>query len=569
MIALYSFCLAVSVGMCFWYFLVDVRRSIVENIMLLVMALTNAGYLSLALQTNLTGALFSCKIYYSGACFLPMLFLFTVCEVCGIRLRKPVIVLLVSLQLFIFMSVCTIGYNSLFYSDAAIVMKNGICTLTRKYGPLHILHPVTMYLYFMGSLAVSIYAGVKKKYVIRRGIRAMIICEGLAVSYYLFEKILHIPYDFTPVVYIVLMAGAFIPIYQADVFAVVENEEVIREQLEKVGFISFDKKMNYMGANEYVRSLFQSLGKVSLGKPLDNPPEALVPLLAEVKQFISDYSSVKAHIHRTCSNLTVGNCTFETELHTLLSFRKKIAGVIIELRDVTDHIRVLELTGKYNEELNREVEHKTEQIRAIQEKMIMGMAQMVESRDLSTGGHIKRTSDVVRIFSEKLARSDLGFDEKFLRLVIRSAPMHDLGKIGVDDAVLRKQARFTDEEYRIMKTHAEIGSEIVKKVLTDIEEKDFIRVADNVAHYHHEKVNGTGYPCGLKGDEIPVEARIMALADVFDALVSKRCYKDAFGYDNAFSIIQEEADSHFDAALAKVFLSCRDELEAYYNSVEH
>ena len=223
---------------------------------------------------------------------------------------------------------------------------------------------------------------------------------------------------------------------------------------------------------------------------------------------------------------------------------------------------------RYNDELEKEVEEKTGRIKTIQEKTILGMAQMVESRDLSTGGHIKRTSDVVRIFSSKLVDANLGLDAQFLNLVIRSAPMHDLGKIGVDDAVLRKQGRFTDEEYAKMKKHSEIGYHMVSEILSGVEEPEFVRVAENVAHYHHEKINGTGYPEGLKGEEIPIEARIMALADVFDALVSKRCYKDAFSYERAYEIIEKDAGTHFDKKLAMVFLSCKEELERYYNASE-
>ena len=116
-----------------------------------------------------------------------------------------------------------------------------------------------------------------------------------------------------------------------------------------------------------------------------------------------------------------------------------------------------------------------------------------------------------------------------------------------------------------MKEHPAIGARIVKEVLTDVEAPDFVAVAVNVAHYHHEKVDGTGYPCGLKGTEIPVEARIMALADVFDALVSQRCYKEAFSFDKAFSIIAQDAGTHFDPELARVFLRCRPQLEYFYH----
>ena len=119
-----------------------------------------------------------------------------------------------------------------------------------------------------------------------------------------------------------------------------------------------------------------------------------------------------------------------------------------------------------------------------------------------------------------------------------------------------------------MKKHSEIGYHMVSEILSGIEEPEFVRVAENVAHYHHEKINGTGYPEGLKGEEIPIEARIMALADVFDALVSKRCYKEAYTYDKAFSIIEESVGTHFDPNLGKLFLKCRPQLEALYLMAE-
>ena len=143
--------------------------------------------------------------------------------------------------------------------------------------------------------------------------------------------------------------------------------------------------------------------------------------------------------------------------------------------------------------------------------------------------------------------------------------MHDLGKIAVDDSILRKPGKFTPEEYEKMKKHAAEGAVIVKKILDETNDKDFERIAVNVAHYHHEKWNGEGYPEHLKGTEIPLEARIMALADVFDALVSKRYYKDAYSYDDAFKIIEESIGSHFDPELGRIFLSVRPKLEELYD----
>lgn len=153
-------------------------------------------------------------------------------------------------------------------------------------------------------------------------------------------------------------------------------------------------------------------------------------------------------------------------------------------------------------------------------------------------------------------------------LELKAAPMHDLGKIAVDDRVLRKPGSFTPEEFEEMKKHSEKGAEIVTQILDGVNDEEFVAIARNITHYHHEKWNGQGYPEQLSGIDIPLEARIMALADVFDALVSKRCYKEKMDYDKAFEIIEESLGSHFDPELGKLFLKCRENLEAYYDSVE-
>lgn len=202
---------------------------------------------------------------------------------------------------------------------------------------------------------------------------------------------------------------------------------------------------------------------------------------------------------------------------------------------------------------------------SIQNSIIRGMAVMVESRDNSTGGHINRTSECVRVFIGKM-KSDGNFEvsNSFEEAIIKAAPMHDLGKIAVDDKVLRKPARFTPEEFEIMKRHAAEGARIVEEVLRESDDEEFKRIAVNVAHYHHEKWDGSGYPTGISGEAIPYEARIMALADVFDALVSKRCYKESMSFGEAFSIIEKSLGQHFDPVLGRFFISCRTELEELY-----
>ena len=226
------------------------------------------------------------------------------------------------------------------------------------------------------------------------------------------------------------------------------------------------------------------------------------------------------------------------------------------------------LADTFNE-MSSSIEEKTQKIYQIQNSIITGMATMVESRDNSTGGHIKRTSECVKLFISEIKKYDefKNLPDYFCADVIKAAPMHDLGKIAVDDSILRKPGNFTDEEYEKMKKHSEEGVKIIENVLSEVDDKNFKNIAINIAHYHHEKYNGQGYPDRLKGTEIPLEARIMALADVFDALVSKRCYKDTFSYDKAFSIIQDSLDSHFDPELGKIFIESRDKLEMLYSRI--
>ena len=565
MLTVYVICIIAAIALCTWYFQVDVRRSIVQNMMLLIMTVANIGYFMAALAKDYTGAVISKKIIYVGACFLPMLFFFSICEVCHIKIKRSIVLMMTFAQLFEFSMVCTIGYTGWFYKSVQYVYTQEGGTLLKEYGPLHILHPLTLYGYLLAAIIVGVYTISVKKNVEKRGLLAMLVCLGVASVSYVVQIAIDVKYDYTPIIYIIMMLGIIVPIYHSDLYDLVENEDVIREQLSGVGFVAFDGKLRYMGCNEYAKRVICELGSYEIGKPIPCPPGELQLTMKELELFLEDRKSVRRHRCVEGTNLKMRDQTYQVTIHSLMNHMMRCVGAILEIRDITDHTNMLELKQKYSEQLESEVWEKTERIREIQQRTILGMAQMVESRDLSTGGHIKRTSEVVRIFAKRLLESDMGFDKHFLHLVTRSAPMHDLGKIGVDDAVLRKQGKFTDEEYEKMKKHSEIGGKIVMDVLSGVEDKEFVKVAFNVANYHHEKVNGKGYPVGLVGEEIPIEARIMALADVFDALVSKRCYKDAFSYDRAFNIIEEDAGSHFDPKLAKLFLECRSELEAYYD----
>ena len=229
--------------------------------------------------------------------------------------------------------------------------------------------------------------------------------------------------------------------------------------------------------------------------------------------------------------------------------------------------KLVVMQKNYNDDLQKEVEIKTERILALHNQLILGIAMMIEGRDNSTGGHIRRTSKAIEILIEEIRKDDdFGLSDEFCNNLIKAAPMHDLGKITISDAILCKPGKFTPEEYEVMKTHAAQGAKILHNILAESEDVKFRELAENVAHYHHEHFDGTGYPCGLKGEEIPLEARIMAVVDVYDALVSKRTYKERYSFDKANEIIVSLMGSQFDPRLEKYYQKARAKLESYYLS---
>ena len=213
-----------------------------------------------------------------------------------------------------------------------------------------------------------------------------------------------------------------------------------------------------------------------------------------------------------------------------------------------------------------DIKKKNATISELQNSLIIVLADLVESRDYNTGNHIKATAEYVELIMDEMITEGIYQEQmtpQFVSDVYRSAPLHDIGKISVSDVILNKPGKLTDEEFAIMKNHSLAGAEIIDHVIETLPNSDggYLHEARNLALYHHEKWNGTGYPYGIAGEEIPLSARIMAVADVFDALVSNRSYKKAFEFDKAISIIEESAGTHFDPLIAKAFLNAKDRIK--------
>ena len=202
----------------------------------------------------------------------------------------------------------------------------------------------------------------------------------------------------------------------------------------------------------------------------------------------------------------------------------------------------------------------------IQAVSIRALAHLAETRDNETGAHIQRTQGYIRLLATRLAdhpRFATTLNNKYIEVLSRSAPLHDIGKVGIPDHILLKPEKLTPDEWVIMKTHTTIGSDAIALAERDIDTSvEFLRQAKEIARSHHERWDGTGYPDGLAGDTIPLSARLMAIADVFDALISKRVYKPAITFSEVYRIMQEGRDKHFDPDIIDNFLAGYKEFEA-------
>ncbi|QQX80707.1 two-component system response regulator [Shewanella sp. KX20019] len=243
---------------------------------------------------------------------------------------------------------------------------------------------------------------------------------------------------------------------------------------------------------------------------------------------------------------------------------KPISPSILKVR-VRNHLLLKasrELLEKQNEVLEERVLQRTIQLNELQDVTMVAMGALAESRDADTGNHIRRTQRYVKILAEELATTDkykAYLQPDIITALFKSAPLHDIGKVGVADRILLKPGKLTAAEFEEMKLHTTYGRDAISAAEGSINIADnFLIFAKEIAYYHHEKWDGSGYPEGLVGEQTPVSARLMAIADVYDALISKRIYKDAFSHQNAVDIINEGRGSHFDPLMVDSFVKVVD-----------
>ncbi len=526
--------------------------------------ITNLGFLLQSQATTLESSLHATRFAYIGGCFLQLIIMLTVFNLCGVRVPNPLRLGSAVLSGLLFLSVQTVGHNSLFYRSAALEKNGERYVLVKEYGIMHAVFYGMVILYFVVSLAVIIYSLARKNQLSRKILLLLLLPDVVCIACFFIGRRIFPDIELTPAGYVFAQLCYLFIAFRLSLYSIPDTAARAMLQQDDTCFITFDPRFNYLGSNEAARRLLPDLNHLTVDLGLRrsrNMQAKILPWLVQYRDHPED-----AEKNRHFENLGDRIYCFSV---SAITNRGRLKGYeVIGTDDTRDRSHINRLTDS-NEKLEQKVAERTARIIAMHDNLVLSMATMVESRDNSTGGHIRRTREGVRILIDAIRRTDaFQLPEDFCKNLIKAAPMHDLGKIAVRDAVLQKPGRFEPEEFEEMKRHAAEGARIVHEILKDTDDEDFHLLAENVAHYHHERWDGSGYPSGLKGDAIPLEARIMAVADVYDALVSKRVYKEKMSFEKADSIILGGMGSQFDPALEPAYRAARPALEAYYASLE-
>ncbi|SCW28755.1 N-terminal 7TM region of histidine kinase [Ruminococcaceae bacterium YRB3002] len=558
-------------ALCTSYLIFNASKSIDPLYVLasFIITVSNVGYFLMSDCSSYDSLIIANGISYIGGVFLPFILMIMLAQFSGTHLPNWFQITLTAVNIGIY-TLVLLSYRFNIYYAGSYMDPQNVMKLVNTPGYGYYIRLVVLIVEVALSIFFTILALMGRKKASWKTMWTFLAFMIATIVVYALTSVLHISHT---IISFLFLACDFALVFTTSRFQLYDISLNVQKKITSetsTGFLSLDKKLNLAGFNNSALNFFPDLDNCRIDRPIKTDSFIFSEVLrwirkvapgmnvqsVETKDFIINDNSLSENKHISC---TVTCLTY--------GFRNTILGYLVEIVDETEQVNYINELNFAGVRLKKEADRQTRRAENLQGSIILGMAAMIESRDNSTGGHINRTSACIQMFVDKIKNSgEFPMADIYWTNVINAAPLHDLGKIAVDDRILRKRDKLEPYEYEEMKKHAAVGAEIVQQVLADVDDKEFVRVASNVAHYHHEKYNGTGYPEGLKGDRIPLEARIMALADVFDALISRRYYKSRMSYDDAFNIIRRDMGSHFDPRLGRIFISMRDDLIILYDS---
>ena len=554
----YFYLLGLLLSVIFFVVVLVQKPSEEQNVALLVAVccgLIWAGYWLELKATSLEDLIIAKKINYLGACNVYLALILFYIRYYNIRSLKKLEKVVIAISTFFTLATLTLDKHPFYYQSFAMDDSGPFPELVKVYGPLHDGYILMVLFYTVFSVVLTIKQSklnAKKKH---KNINESILLSVIIVptACYLAEKIMDlnihlVPFGllFTDIALIYLIAGN--KITDINILA----KEFIYETIDDA-IIVLDIYDRYRGANKLAKELFPALVNMHQGEELIHFPEEVRSILCESETTKKRYLDLNGKVY--------------APKRKEVRERMKYSGNVWWFEDVTAQRNNMMLIEHYQLDLEKEVNRKTAQLQSMQIQMINGFSAIVENKNLITGNHIQRTSGYVEIIARELYKEGVAPDilkDNYMQKLKMVAPLHDIGKVSIPEQILDKPAKLTTEEFEVIKTHSANGAKIIDSIMGESEDKEYLEMAKDVAIYHHEKWNGGGYPEGLSEEDIPLSARIMAVADVFDALVSARPYKGPYSLDEAFEIIKAEKGKHFDPKVVDAFLATRKEIEELY-----
>lgn len=514
------------------------------------------GCMGTNLKPDINLMVYATKIEYFGACNIYAVFAILYAKVSNIRIPRWLQGIMLSVGVILTLFTSTIDYNHFYYRAYHVEMIGDVPKMVKSYAPVHTFFIAVTGIYLCSYIIMYFYRRItshtfKDRYPLVLGLAA-----AMPIMAFIFEKLAGTKLILLPFGLILcdlqllyLIRHHFFDVNSIALDRVFENSED--------AIVIENAYHEYEGSNKLAQQMFPALWYLNIGDSISRKTPYSGSGLSELLAQKENGSCYQFQGHQYKLGIR--------EIRTRNG--KDLVGNILTLKDVTAETEHQRLMESYRAELESSVEQKTAQLKKVQEQMIFGFASLVENKNIVTGGHIRRTSSYVDVIGRQLLKEKKFQEELNERYVARLrliAPLHDIGKISVPEYILDKPGKLTPEEFEIMKTHTTDGAGIVERIMGDGSDCRDCVMAVEVALYHHEKWDGTGYPTGKKEYQIPLSARIMAIADVFDALTSERPYKEAYSIDKAVQILIQERGTHFDPVILDAFLRVRSEVEQIY-----
>jgi len=474
----------------------------------------------------LESALRGTAVSYIGKPFVMLSSYMLVSTFYGHKIPKRRFVILAALSCFYFLLVYTNEYHHLYYATTGFVENAKFTPLVLTHGPLYYTYVAASVIFFLACILVIVRGYRKSKSPMRRRLSyysILMVVSGM-LGYLIYLMGLSGGYDATMLGISVASFFLFMLFFRCKIFDVIDMAKDYALDVSPDALIVFDDANEVVYENAFAKDL------VAQGI---------------TKEVINNFQF-------GTTQYTFNNNIYAVHVKEIIE-RKDHLGKSVEIHDITDSFN-------HQARLEEAVKDRTEKLETMQRTIFGSMASIVEARSLETGDHIRRVSEYTGMIANALRSNEKYKDiltDDYINTLVLSAPLHDIGKISVSDSILLKPGKLTPEEFSEMKKHSASGAQIIRTTMVGLESEEYINMAATIALYHHEWWDGSGYPAGLIGDRIPICARIVALADCYDALTSQRCYKEAFPDSTAIRIIKEESGSHFDPEVVEAFLSIK------------